>query len=145
MVASNVAPSQAVASLQPPATTNLTPSNSVVSPSASAYQQHALAASPEPAVTTAVLAGSAPLASSFASPADARAAHTGAGQRPAPAAPTGLAASAGGSAGGGFSPSFFLALLVALAGLTRLLSERLRLPSVIWRPTVFIALQERPG
>jgi hypothetical protein len=63
---------------------------------------------------------------------------------PAPLTQSGLSA-AGTSAGGGFSPTFFLALLVAFAGLARLLSERLRLPHVAWRPTVFIALQERPG
>jgi hypothetical protein len=31
------------------------------------------------------------------------------------------------------------------AALARLLSERVRLPSITWRPTVFIAIQERPG
>jgi hypothetical protein len=67
--------------------------------------------------------------------------------RPAPGGlGTGLSASAGTSSGGGFSPSFFLTLLCALAGLlARLLSERLRLPSVFWRPAAFVSLLERPG
>jgi hypothetical protein len=58
---------------------------------------------------------------------------------------TGLAASTPSSSGGGFSPSLFLALLVALAGLACLLSERLRLPSQVWKPAIVVSFQERPG
>jgi hypothetical protein len=72
-------------------------------------------------------------------------ASTAGGRLPAPTAPGGLAAAGGTSAGGGFSPTFFLALLIAFAALARLLSERVRLPFITWRPTVFIAIQERPG
>jgi hypothetical protein len=59
--------------------------------------------------------------------------------------PTGRSAAPGGSSGSGFSPSFFLAILFTLPGLGHLLSERLRLPSVVWRPVAFVSLLERPG
>src|SRR5947199_5773983 len=64
---------------------------------------------------------------------------------PAPTSPTGLAASAGGPAGGGSSPNLFLALLSAFAAFACLLRGRLLPPSVAWRSTPFIALLERPG
>jgi hypothetical protein len=86
-------------------------------------------------------AAASPLQATYAVPAIADSPS-----RPAPANGTaGLAASTGSSSGGGFSPSLFLALLVALASLACLLSERLRLPSIVWRPAVFVSLQERPG
>jgi hypothetical protein len=59
--------------------------------------------------------------------------------------PTGGSAAPGGSSGSGFAPSFFLAILFTLPGLGHLLSERLRLPSVVWRPVAFVSLLERPG
>ena len=64
---------------------------------------------------------------------------------PQPAPTGGVAGAGGGGGGGGFAPSFYLALLAALASLARLISERLRLAGLRWRPTVFLALQERPG
>jgi hypothetical protein len=36
-------------------------------------------------------------------------------------------------------------ILIALVALTRLLYERLRLPSFCWRPVAFVSLLERPG
>jgi hypothetical protein len=61
----------------------------------------------------------------------------------APGSRTELSASAGSSSGGGSSPSLFLALL-ALTCLVWLY-ERVRLPSVAYRPVAFVSLLERPG
>jgi hypothetical protein len=118
-------------------------------------------AAPQPASAVALQhpvpsAPSAPPSSALSEPTLAAAPAPGQGHRagdapataagqPAQGAPTGLSAAPGGSSGGGFSPSFFLVIVLALAGLARLLCERLRLPSVIWRPVAFVSLLERPG
>jgi hypothetical protein len=81
-----------------------------------------------------------------AAPASHKAPAGGTVRHPPSKGLTGFAASSGSaSSGGGFSPSLFLVLLIALAALACLLSELLRLPSTIWRPIVFVSLQERPG
>jgi hypothetical protein len=61
----------------------------------------------------------------------------------APSAPAGLGAAPG--SGGGFAggPSALLVALLAFGGCALL--RRHRCPSVVWRPAVFISLQEQPG
>jgi hypothetical protein len=104
---------------------------------------------PAPSVAPSAPTSGALLEPALAAPAPAQGHRVGAALaapgQPAPGVQTGLSGAPGGSSGGGFSPSFFLATLLALAGLARPLCERLRLPSVAWRPVAFVSLLERPG
>jgi hypothetical protein len=91
--------------------------------------------------------GSIVLGASLAGPRQSHpAAAPAAARQPAPGSRSGFSLAPGSSSGGGgFSPSFFLAIILALAGLAHLLCERLRLPTVVWRPVAFVSLLERPG